>query len=177
MRTRKSSGRGKPDPALLADIVDRVVSAARPEKIVLFGSAARGAMGPNSDIDLLVIKAGKFDHWRLMAMIYRRLRGDGAAVDVVLATPEDVERYRDTHCLVICPALREGTVIYDAQAIPARRSATRPTWTRSAAGSRRWSRGWTRARRDYGSPEAAATYQPRASADGFAPRSENLRGD
>ena len=76
-------------------------------------------MGPNSDYDLLVIKKGKFDYWRMMTKIYRSLSGDGAAVDVVLATPEVVDRYRDTHCLVYCPAIREGKVIYDAQSLPA----------------------------------------------------------
>jgi hypothetical protein len=43
---------------------------------------------------------------------------------VVVATPEEVERYQDTHCLVICPALKEGKVIYDAhEALSAGRSA------------------------------------------------------
>ena len=102
------------DPAVLEDIVARVVKAAKPERIVLFGSAARGTMGPNSDVDLLVIKAGKFQRRRLTAAIYRGLRGADAAVDVVVVTPEEVQRYRHTPCLVICPALREGTVVYGA---------------------------------------------------------------
>jgi predicted nucleotidyltransferase len=59
MKTKARKRKGKPDPAVLADIVKRVVRAAKPEKIVLFGSAARGEMGPNSDIDLLVIKGGQ----------------------------------------------------------------------------------------------------------------------
>ncbi|HEV3257303.1 MAG TPA: nucleotidyltransferase domain-containing protein [Gemmataceae bacterium] len=99
-------------PGILRDIIRRVVEAAHPDKIILFGSAARGAMGPNSDVDLLVIKRGKFDRWRLTTAIYRHLRGADAAVDVVVVTPAEVERYRDTHCLVICPALREGEVVY-----------------------------------------------------------------
>ena len=66
---------------------------------------ARGEMGPHSDYDLLVIKGGKFDCHRVTTAIYHHLSGE-AAVDVVVVTPEDVERYRDTHCLVICPALR-----------------------------------------------------------------------
>ena len=122
MKTKTKKRNGKPDPAILADIVKCVVRAAQPEKIVLFGSAARGTMGPNSDIDLLVIKGGKFNFWRLLTNIYRHLPGT-AAVDVVLATPEDVERYRNTHCLVICPALREGKVIYDRQTVSTGRSA------------------------------------------------------
>ena len=123
MKTRTIRKQGKPDLAILADIVKRIVEAAEPEKIVLFGSAARGTMEPDSDLDLLVIKGGKFNYWRVLTTIYRHLRGKEAAVDVVLVTAEDVERYRDTHCLVICTALTEGKVIYDSKASAAKRSA------------------------------------------------------
>ena len=75
MKTKQRKSRRSPDPALLADIVKRVVGAARPRKIVLFGSGARGTMGPHSDIDLLVIKGGKFNYWRVLTSIYRSLRG------------------------------------------------------------------------------------------------------
>jgi predicted nucleotidyltransferase len=115
MKSRPRPGkRARPDKKILAEIVQRVVEAAQPDKIILFGSAARGEMGPNSDIDLLVIKSGKFDHWRLLTTIYRHLRGDLAAVDVVLATPEDVQLYRDSPYLVFYTALREGRVVYGA---------------------------------------------------------------
>lgn len=101
-------------PAVLRDIVRRVVQAARPEKIILFGSAARGEMGPHSDVDLLVIKGGRYNRWRLTTTIYRHLRGKGAPVDVVVVTPEEVEEYGDSRYLVIQPALREGKVVYGA---------------------------------------------------------------
>ena len=114
MAAKVKKKRGKPDPAILADIVARVVAASQPEKIVLFGSAARGEMGPDSDYDILVIKAGKYSRDRVTVAIYRGLRGKRAPVDVVVVTPEEVDRYRDTHCLVICPALREGKVVYEA---------------------------------------------------------------
>jgi Nucleotidyltransferase domain len=45
---------------VLGEIIRRVVETAQPEKIVLFGSAARGELGPSSDVDLLVVKGGKF---------------------------------------------------------------------------------------------------------------------
>ncbi len=45
---------------LLAKVVRRVVEAAQPDKIILFGSAARGQMGPHGDLDLLVIKGASF---------------------------------------------------------------------------------------------------------------------
>ena len=44
--------------------------------------------------------------------ICRNLRGKRAAVDVVVVTPEEVERYRDSPYLVIRPALSEGKVVY-----------------------------------------------------------------
>jgi predicted nucleotidyltransferase len=97
---------------ILREIVRRVVEVAKPEKIILFGSAARGEMGPDSDVDLLVVKRGKYDRSRLAGDIYMNLHGVGQAVDVIVVTPEDVERYRDTHCLIIKPALQEGTEVY-----------------------------------------------------------------
>lgn len=53
------------DHASLEKIIQRIVEAAKPDKIILFGSAARGTMGPNSDVDLLVVKSGKFHRGRL----------------------------------------------------------------------------------------------------------------
>jgi uncharacterized protein len=101
------------DQEILDDIIRRIVEVAHPEKIILFGSAARGEMGPNSDVDLLIIKEGA-DALDLMAQIYRNLHGAGAAVDAIVVTPEDVERFKDSHALVIKPALREGRVVYAA---------------------------------------------------------------
>jgi predicted nucleotidyltransferase len=105
---------GDRDGDALAEIVRRIVRVAAPERIVLFGSAARGEAGPASDLDLLVIKPGRYHRGRLTEEIYLSLIGVGRAVDVVVVTPEDVERYRNAPALVIAPALREGRVIYAA---------------------------------------------------------------
>jgi uncharacterized protein len=99
---------------VLDKIIQRIVEVAQPERIILFGSAAREEMGPHSDVDLLVVKSGEFDQSRLMGDIYMNLHGVGQAVDVILVTQEQVERYRNTHCLIIAPALREGKEIYHA---------------------------------------------------------------
>ena len=101
------------DPTMLDDVIQRVVEVAQPERIILFGSAAQGRMGRNSDVDLLIIK-GESDPISLMTRIYRRLHGVGVAVDAIVASPEDVERYKDAHALVFKPALREGRVVYEA---------------------------------------------------------------
>jgi predicted nucleotidyltransferase len=99
---------------VLDQIIQRIVEVAQPEQIILFGSAVRQEMGPHSDVDLLVVKSGEFDQSRLLGDIYMNLHGVGQAVDVILVTPEQVEQYCNTHCLIIAPALREGKEIYHA---------------------------------------------------------------
>ncbi len=101
------------DPDVLDEIVRRIVDVAQPEKIILFGSAARGEMGPHSDVDLLVVKDGKRS-LDVMKEIYMNLDGVGVAVDALVATSDRVERYRDSHALVFKSALTEGRVIYGA---------------------------------------------------------------
>lgn len=114
MKQTAPSRHGMLKRSILRDIVRRVVRVARPNRIVLFGSAARGEMRGNSDVDLLVIKHGKFNRRRLVARIYDELYGAGAPVDVLVVTPEEVRRHGDAPCLAIFPALREGRTIYGA---------------------------------------------------------------
>ena len=96
---------------ILQEIIRRIVAVAEPEKIVMFGSAARGEMGPHSDVDLLVVRSGV--HRRKLAMaIYKHLAGVGCPVDVIVVTPEDIERYGNSPVLIIHPALKEGRVVY-----------------------------------------------------------------
>ena len=98
---------------LLQDIVRRIVLEVQAEKIILFGSAARGEMGPDSDLDLLVITA--CDHRRNTARKIRRtLFGIRVPIDIIVAKPEDIERYGDSIGLIYRPALREGKVLYAA---------------------------------------------------------------
>jgi hypothetical protein len=64
-------------------------------------------------LDLLVIKS--CPHRRKLAMmLYESVGGLGCPVDIIVVTPEDVERYGRSPALVIEPALREGRVVYAA---------------------------------------------------------------
>src|SRR3990170_4508289 len=98
----------------LDEIIHRIVEVAKPDKIILFGSAARGEMGTNSDVDLLVVKSGDFHRGHLTEEIYMNLFSVGQAVDIIVVTPEDIERYKDSFAVVIYPALKEGKVVYAA---------------------------------------------------------------
>lgn len=97
-----------PESAVLAEVIRRVVEVAHPERIVLFGSTARGTARPDSDLDLLVVKAGVPHRRRLAQQIYSRLIGLETPVDILVVTPEDVEAYRHKVGTIIGPALDEG---------------------------------------------------------------------
>lgn len=98
---------------VLQEIVRRIVETVHPEKIILFGSAARGEMGPDSDIDVLVVK--RCAHRRQTARAVRRkLIGIPIPIDIIVATPDDIESYGNTIGLIYRPALEEGKEIYRA---------------------------------------------------------------
>jgi uncharacterized protein len=98
----------------LDEIIRRIVEVAAPDRVILFGSAARGEMGPHSDLDLLIIKSGDYNSIEMAQQIGRNLRGVGYAADLVVATPQVIERYGNSIGLVYRPALREGQVVYNA---------------------------------------------------------------
>lgn len=99
---------------LLDQIIQRIVAVARPERIILFGSAVRGDIGPDSDIDLLIVKSDVPHRGRLAEEIYMSLFGIPVPVDIIVVTSADIEKYRDSIGSVIRPALREGREIYAA---------------------------------------------------------------
>lgn len=98
---------------LLEEITRRILSVADPEQIILFGSHARGEAGPDSDLDLLVVEKGVEAPRQASVRLRRALRGLLVPIDVVVVTPEQIERHRDTVGLLYGPALREGNVIYE----------------------------------------------------------------
>ena len=101
------------EQATLDNVIERIVAVAAPERIILFGSSARGDFGRDSDIDLLIVKDGE-DTLTVMSRIYGEMQGVGAAVDALVVSSEDVERYKDSHSLIIKPALQDGVVVYES---------------------------------------------------------------
>ncbi|MBF0628057.1 MAG: nucleotidyltransferase domain-containing protein [Magnetococcales bacterium] len=102
-----------PDPALLDEVVKRIVAAVDPRRIILFGSAARGEMRPDSDLDLLVVMPDGVHRRQTAQVAYHSLRGLGVSKDVIVVTEHDVDKYRDEFSYVIAPALEEGKELYN----------------------------------------------------------------
>jgi predicted nucleotidyltransferase len=76
-------------------MVNRLVERFAPERIILFGSWARGEAGPDSDVDLLVVMDVAGSKRAVVTEAYRLLQGSGLAKDIIVARPDEVERYRD----------------------------------------------------------------------------------
>ena len=104
----------KPDQRLLHELVRRIVDAVHPLRIILFGSAARGEMGPNSDLDTLVIMPDGSHRGKVAQEIYRHLWGLGFAKDIVVVTESDVREYAANPSFVIKEALETGKELYYA---------------------------------------------------------------
>jgi len=100
----------------ITEMARRIVARFAPEKIILFGSHARGTAGPDSDVDLLVIMPVSGSKRSARLAIRAALHDIDLAKDIIVATPEEVEFYRDQVGTIIRPALREGRVLYERTA-------------------------------------------------------------
>jgi predicted nucleotidyltransferase len=103
-----------PDPQAINELVRRIVEAVHPRRVILFGSAARGEMGPNSDLDVLVIMPDGTHRRRTAQEVYRRMWGFGFAKDIVVVTESDVQEYGTNPYMIIKNALEEGRELYHA---------------------------------------------------------------
>jgi predicted nucleotidyltransferase len=95
-------------------LIQRIVEAVHPLKIIVFGSAARGDSKPASDIDLLVVMPEGVHRRRVAQDLYRRIRGIGVPFDLLVATPSDLEKHKDNIGLIYRTVLLEGKEVYVA---------------------------------------------------------------
>lgn len=100
-------------PVCLPEIINRIVHSFHPVRIILFGSWARGEAHADSDVDLLVVLP-KVEHKRRTEIeILRALNGLPISKDVIVATPEEIQKRGNVVGNILRPALREGKIIYE----------------------------------------------------------------
>ncbi len=101
----------------LASLADRIIRLANPRRVILFGSQARGTANEGSDIDLLIIgdipTEKAWNRRREIGRIRRGLPYMRVPIDILLFTPDEIEKWRDTTNQVVSEALREGKVLYE----------------------------------------------------------------
>ena len=102
------------EPEAIEQLVQRIVEIVHPLRIILFGSAARGEMGTDSDIDVLVVMPEGVHRRRTAQLLYRQIRGLGVPFDILVATPNDLEQHKDNIGLIYRTVLQEGREVYAA---------------------------------------------------------------
>jgi predicted nucleotidyltransferase len=103
------------DEQTLQEVVARVVAAARPSRVILFGSYGRGDADAGSDLDLMVIEPEVADKYTEMIRLHEALGSVGAGVDVLVYSEAEMEERRDWCTSPVYWALREGRTLYAAQ--------------------------------------------------------------
>jgi uncharacterized protein len=100
------------DDPILDEIVRRIVEVADPDRIILFGSRARGDARPDSDYDILVIGPIGDGPGHRSTPLYSALGGVPVGCDILWESPEEVEHWQGARSHVLARAMREGRAVY-----------------------------------------------------------------
>lgn len=102
------------DESLVQEIIRRILTVTRPEKVIVFGSAAGGEMTPDSDIDILVVEKEAGDKRKESVLIRKALRGLGYPFDIIVISKEWFDASKEVIGGIAYPADKYGKVIYEA---------------------------------------------------------------
>jgi predicted nucleotidyltransferase len=97
----------------IEEIVERIVNAFHPRRILMFGSRARGEAGSGSDLDLLVEMDTDLRPLERRLAVDRLFGLRDWPMDIVVYTPEELARQRDTLGTLAYAAVREGEPLYE----------------------------------------------------------------
>jgi predicted nucleotidyltransferase len=97
---------------IIQEIKSRIVSGVHPEKIILFGSYAYGTSTKDSDLDLLVILPSNKPMHKRVTRIRKLLRDIRVPKDIIVYTPEEVEKWKNASAAFITSIMKKGKVIY-----------------------------------------------------------------
>lgn len=103
-----------PTAERLSDAVNRLVAAAQPLKVILFGSHARGEADDHSDVDLLIIEPTVSNRYEEMIRLNRALKGMLMPVDLLVISEQEFEARSRIPGTVEHAARKEGRVLYAA---------------------------------------------------------------
>ncbi len=100
----------------LDEMVQRIVGRFHPDRIILFGSHAKGISTDDSDLDLLIVMSVEGSRRGKANEIDLALADRTIPIDVIVVTPDQFERQRDMIGTIIREAVREGKTVYERAA-------------------------------------------------------------
>jgi uncharacterized protein len=98
---------------ILKEVTRRLVEGFHPDKIILFGSQARGTADDRSDVDILVICPVSDNRLKLILDMYNALDKMRFAKDILILTPEEFDLDRYIPGTIARPAWLEGKLLYE----------------------------------------------------------------
>jgi predicted nucleotidyltransferase len=108
----KTKARASSTDKQVQEMVERILSRFMPDKIILFGSHARGDPGPDSDVDLLIVMPVTGSKREKAIEIGVALHDIRISKDLIVVTPEEFEWRKATIGTIEWPAWREGKILY-----------------------------------------------------------------
>ena len=96
----------------ILQVIEQIKVEVTPLQIILFGSIARGEAKSDSDIDLLVIMPNGTHRRRTAHTLYRIIRSIDVPLDILVATPKDLEEHQYNPGLIYHHILQEGITLY-----------------------------------------------------------------
>ena len=106
----------RPDPALVGRAVDAIVRAYRPQRVIVFGSFARGDTHEGSDLDLIVVKETDERFFERIARVRDACADLEVDVQPLVYTPAELRQMLEQGNGFLETALAEGVVTYEAPA-------------------------------------------------------------
>lgn len=104
------------DKKLISSIANKIVECFSPERIILFGSVAKGSVTKDSDIDLLVIMNSRQRPARRSMEISKVCRPKFVSMDILVRTPEEIKKRLAIGDYFIKEILEKGKVLYARKA-------------------------------------------------------------
>ena len=96
----------------IEQVAARLAEVAGAERVILFGSHARGEAHDTSDVDLMIVAESDLPRFKRSRVLYRLLRPYPFPMDLVVYTPEEVERGKQSPLSFVSTVLREGKTVY-----------------------------------------------------------------
>ena len=97
----------------ISEIVNKIVSGYKPEKIILFGSYATGNPNENSDLDLFVIKETDIPRPQRTVQVRKMIYGSMVPIDLIVYTPKEIEESKNNKFSFVYEVLNNGTTLYE----------------------------------------------------------------
>jgi uncharacterized protein len=102
------------DEQVLKEIVQRIVAAAQPSRVILFGSYGRGDADTGSDLDIMVVKPKVDNRYEEMIHLHKAVGHIGSGVDLLVYSEAEYRRRSRVPGTVLYWARKEGRALYEA---------------------------------------------------------------